>query len=79
MKIEIKPKFVQVRAYQSDREFGYDRWIGDEYSLGAGTHNAVLVIFEESDEIKNHVMDIQAALGEPMETRNKNPIAQQWQ
>ncbi len=33
-----------VRAWHTDEEFGYHRWKADQYSLGRGTHDAVLIL-----------------------------------
>ena len=40
----------RVRAYQTDKEFGYDRWVADQYSLGKGTHEALLIVFKHDEK-----------------------------
>ena len=35
---------VKARAYQTDEQFGYDRWKADEYSMGRGTHDCLIIV-----------------------------------
>lgn len=39
-----KCKIVRARAYQTDEQFGYDRWKADEYSMGLGTHDCLIIV-----------------------------------
>ena len=55
-------KAIRVRAYRTDRDFGYDRWRGEEYSCGQGTHNAMLIILQ-ADESTQKLLDRLSAIG----------------
>ncbi len=44
-----KVQFLKVAAWRTDEEFGYDRWKADQYSLGKGTHDGVLVLCEAGE------------------------------
>jgi len=34
----------EASAWKTDEGFGYDRWKADQYSMGKGTHAALIVI-----------------------------------
>ncbi len=44
-------ELVTARAYMTDVDFGYDRWKADEYSMGRGTHDAIIIIFPKGEPI----------------------------
>ena len=46
---------ITVRAYTTDEGFGYDRWRGEEYSCGRGTHDAVLIILAPGESTQTLV------------------------
>lgn len=67
-------RFVKVRAGLSDREFGYDRWIADQFSGGALDVPAILIICHDKSEqdaalkfLQKHEAHFDAA--EPVHTR----------
>lgn len=35
---------VKARAWRTEKDFGYDRWRADQYSMGEGTHDALIVV-----------------------------------
>ncbi len=57
-------KIVAVRAWRTDEEFGYDRWKADQYSLGRGTHDGVLVLCEEGESPAVLLARLLAAMAE---------------
>lgn len=54
-------KLVKARAYLTDEDFGYDRWKADTFSLGRGTHDALILILDPSespDELLDRLYNI---------------------
>lgn len=49
----IYPKcsVVKARAWYSDQTFGYDRWLADEYSLGKGTNDCLIVVIPNQETL----------------------------
>ncbi len=43
---------VTGRAWRTDENFGHDYWMAKEYSLGRGTHNALIVVGDPVPEEK---------------------------
>lgn len=50
----------KARAYLTDSEFGYDRWVADMYSLGKGTHDAVIIVYGEIPELSKWLKPLPA-------------------
>ena len=40
---------IKAKAYITDRDFGYDRWVADEFSCGKGTNDAFMVILPTNE------------------------------
>ncbi len=38
---------LEVRCYQTDEGFGYDRWRGEQFSCGRGTHDGTLIVYKK--------------------------------
>jgi hypothetical protein len=61
--MDTELKIIAVRAWRTDEGFGYDRWKADQYSLGRGTHDAVLIFPSEGESREELTRRVKAALG----------------
>jgi hypothetical protein len=48
LKLPMGTAVVRARAWRTDQDFGYDHWRAAEFSCGKGTHEALIVVYEES-------------------------------